>query len=284
MAGLGLGPSGREARRGTRLVGDHADQAAGLKAQAQLDAPATGIARGFPRGGGGSVPYRVSGKLGGDDDGILDQCVQMPRAQRRDGELTCGPGGLRYGRQPDAAAPPRCGGRGCGRLPGAVAIVCGVSGSRLTSLVHGWTTEPEVGRVRHRSAHQLRCHFGCADASALAQEADGTRDHARRNGARGIASFNSHTPERHPVGWHPAAERDEPWIWCPATCCLHSCGPRNGARVVTAIPAVTAWKWPGCPESRWPCATPTARMDLRCYLPGPPGSASCAACVRVLPS
>src|SRR5690348_10086214 len=29
--------------------------------------------------------------------------------------------------------------------------------------------EPEVARV-HRSAHQLRCHVGCADASALAQE------------------------------------------------------------------------------------------------------------------
>ena len=74
------------------------------------------------------------------------------------------------GRQPDAAAPPCCGRRGHRRLPGAVAIACGLGGSRLTSLVHGWTTEPEVGRVRHRSAHQLRCHFGCADASALAQE------------------------------------------------------------------------------------------------------------------
>src|SRR5215471_3914262 len=52
------------------------------------------------------------------------------------------------------------------------------------------------------------------------------------------------------VGWRPAAERDEPWIWCPATCCPHSYGPRNGGRVVTAIPAVTASKWPGCPESR----------------------------------
>ena len=230
------------------------------------------------------MPYRVGGQLGGDDDGILDQRVQMPHAQRGDGELTGGPGGLRHGRQPDAAPPPCSGRRGYRRLPGAVAIACGVGGSRLTSLVHGWTTEPEVGRVRHRSAHQLRCHFGCADASALAQEHDGTRDLWPRNGARGIASFNSQTPERDPVGWLPAAERDEPWIWCLATCCPHSYGPRNGGRVVTAIPAVTAWKWPGCPESRWPCATPTAPMDPRCYLPGPRGSASCAACARVRPS
>src|SRR5580700_3787950 len=105
-----------------------------------------------------------------------------------------------------------------------------------------------------------------------------------RNGARGIASCNLQTPERDPVGWRSAAEEDEPWIWCLATCCPHSCRPRNGGRVVTAIPVVTAWKWPGCPESRWPCATPTAPMGLHCYLPGPRGSASCAACARARPS
>jgi len=110
MAGLGLGPARRESRRGTRLVGDHADQAARLKAPAQLDAPAPGLARGLPHGGGSSVLYRVGGQLGGDDDGIFGQRVQMPLAQRGDGERAGGPGGLRHGRQPDAAAPP-CGGR-----------------------------------------------------------------------------------------------------------------------------------------------------------------------------
>ena len=38
------------------------------------------------------------------------------------------------------------------------------------SLVHGSTTEPDVGRVRRRLAHPLRCHFRCADASAVAQD------------------------------------------------------------------------------------------------------------------
>jgi hypothetical protein len=138
MPGFGVGATGREDRRGTCLVGDHADQAAGLKTPAQLDAPALGVADGIPCGGGSSVPYRVGGQLGGDDDGILDQRIQMPLTQRGEGELTRGPGGLRHGRQSRAAAPACYGRRGCRRLPGAVAIACGLGGGRLTSLVHGW--------------------------------------------------------------------------------------------------------------------------------------------------
>ena len=38
------------------------------------------------------------------------------------------------------------------------------------SLVHGSTTKPDVGRVRRGLAHPLRCHFRCADASAVAQD------------------------------------------------------------------------------------------------------------------
>jgi len=33
-----------------------------------------------------------------------------------------------------------------------------------------------------------------------------------RNGARGNREFNVQAPETDPVGWRPAAERDEPWI------------------------------------------------------------------------
>jgi hypothetical protein len=38
------------------------------------------------------VLYRVGGQFGGDDDGIFDQRVQMPLAQRGDGERAGGPG------------------------------------------------------------------------------------------------------------------------------------------------------------------------------------------------
>jgi hypothetical protein len=62
MTGLGLGLAGREGRRGARPVGDHADQAAGLKAQAQLDAPAMEPAGGVS-GGGSAVPYGVRGQF-----------------------------------------------------------------------------------------------------------------------------------------------------------------------------------------------------------------------------
>ena len=170
MAGLGLWVAGREGRRRPRLVGDHADQPAGLKAPAQLDAPGRTLAGDVPHGGGGAVPDRVGGQFGRDDDGIVDQRVQTPPAQRGRGELASGPGRFRHGCQPDTAPPSRSGEHGTRRLPGAVAIVRGLGGSRLTSLVHRWTTEPEIGRVRHRSAHQLRCHFGCACASALAHD------------------------------------------------------------------------------------------------------------------
>jgi hypothetical protein len=284
MARLGLWVARREGRRRTRLVGDHADQPAGLKAPAQLHAPGRTPTGSVPHGGGGAVPDRVGGQLGRDDDGVVDQFVQLPPAQRGRGELASGPGRLRHGCQPDTAPPPRSGERGTRGLPGAVAIARGLGGSRLTSLVHGWTTEPEVGRVRHRSAHQLRCHLGCADASALAHDRR-TRDLIPRNGA-GKSSVSSRSRRKETLqGWRPAAERDERWIWCLAPCCprscyTHSCGPRNGGRAVTAIPAVTAWKWPGSPGSGWPCATPIARTGLRCCSPAPRGSASCTASGR----
>src|SRR5262249_58930214 len=102
-------------------------------------------------------------------------------------------------------------GFGRGWLPGGEAIVCGLRGSRGTSLVHGSTTELEVGHARHRSAHQLGCHLGCADASALA------RDHEIAIGTRATApgdrsSFKSMAAERSRRWSGGAAERDEPWI------------------------------------------------------------------------
>ena len=108
MARLGLRVLRRHRRRRARLVGDHADQPAGLKAPAQLDARALGIVRVGP-GGGGSVPYRVGGQLGCDNDGILDQRSQMPLVQRGHGELTCGPGGLGHRDEPEAAPLPGSG-------------------------------------------------------------------------------------------------------------------------------------------------------------------------------
>jgi hypothetical protein len=111
------------------MVGDCADQAALLQAQAQFDAPARGISG----SGGGRVLYRVGGQLGRDHDGILGQRIQLPLAQRDGGELAGGPGGLGHGGQPDAP-PPRASQR---RVPGAVAVACGLGGSRLKSLIHG---------------------------------------------------------------------------------------------------------------------------------------------------
>jgi hypothetical protein len=84
-----------------------------------------------------------------------------------------------------------------------------LGGSRLTSLVHGWTTEPEVGRVRHRSAHQLRCHFGCADASALAQEQGRTCDVARATALGGSqVSTRKRRKDTRWVGVWPQREMD----------------------------------------------------------------------------
>lgn len=70
MARLGLRVLRRHRRWRARLVGDHADQPARLKAPAQLDARAPGIVPGIPRGGG-SVQYRVGGQLGRDNDSVL---------------------------------------------------------------------------------------------------------------------------------------------------------------------------------------------------------------------
>src|SRR5262249_23106317 len=102
VARLGLGILCRHGGRRARLVGDHADQPAGLKAPAKLDAPAPGIARVIPRGGGCSVLDRVGGQLGCDNDGVLDQPFQLPPAQGRHGKLTGGPGRLGYGGKPEA--------------------------------------------------------------------------------------------------------------------------------------------------------------------------------------
>lgn len=71
MARLGLRPLHRHCRGRARVVGDHADQPAGVKGPAQLDARALGIVRDVPRGGGSSVQDRVGGQFGRDDDGVV---------------------------------------------------------------------------------------------------------------------------------------------------------------------------------------------------------------------
>src|SRR5215469_2246395 len=75
--------------------------------------------------------------------------------QRGDGELAGGPS--RLGRRGKAkTAPPGMRRRGsCRRwLPGGVAVVCGLSRSRGTSLVHKSTTEPEFGHM-HASGQRF---------------------------------------------------------------------------------------------------------------------------------
>ena len=171
MARLGLRVLRRHHRERARLVGDHADQPAGLKTPAQFHARVLGMVRDLPRGGGGSVQYRVGGQLGGDDDGVLGQWFQLPVVQRGHCELAGGSGRLRHWGKAETA-PPRT--RRCWFrkrwLPGGVAVICGLRRGRGTSLVHGSTTEPEFWALaRQRSALQLRCHLGCADASALAR-------------------------------------------------------------------------------------------------------------------
>ena len=167
MARLGLRIPRRHRRRRARLVGDHADQPAGLKAPAQLDARGPGIFRIVPRGRGASVPYRVGGQLGRDNDGVLGQLFQPPLVQGGHGKLTGRPGRLRH-RVKLKAAPPGHWWRQLRRrwLPGTVAIASGPRGSRGTSLVHGSTTEPEVGhalgqRIRYdaTSGVQMQVHL-----------------------------------------------------------------------------------------------------------------------------
>ena len=84
------------------------------------------------------------------------------------GKLAGRPGRLWYRGKLEAVAPPsrwRCELRRRW-LPGAVAIVSGPRGSRGTSLVHGSTTEPEVGhalgqRIRYdaTSGVQMQVHL-----------------------------------------------------------------------------------------------------------------------------
>jgi hypothetical protein len=71
MARLGLRVLRHYRGQRARLVGDHANQLAGLQAPAQLDTRALWIVHGIPHGGGGSVQYRVGGQLGRDNDGVL---------------------------------------------------------------------------------------------------------------------------------------------------------------------------------------------------------------------
>ena len=71
MARLGLRVLRRHHRERARLVGDHADQPAGLKTPAQFHARVLGMVRDLPRGGGGSVQYRVGGQFRCDNDGVL---------------------------------------------------------------------------------------------------------------------------------------------------------------------------------------------------------------------
>ena len=71
MARLGLRVLRRYRRRRARLVGDHADQPAGLQAPAQLDGRAPRIVRDITRGDRGSVQYCVGGQFGRDYDGVL---------------------------------------------------------------------------------------------------------------------------------------------------------------------------------------------------------------------
>jgi len=209
VAGLGLGVGRCQRRRRAGLVGDHADQPAGLQAPAQLDAGAAVRA---------AVADRVGGKFGGDDDGVLDQRAQAPAAQCGGGELARRPGRLRHRRQRDALAQPRGAGLRRRRPGRAGALVRGLRRSHLTSLVHGWTTVPDVGRVRRRSAHQLRCHFRCADASALAQETEHAI-FARATAPGGLARFRPRAAETDPSGVGAAAESDELWILFPAARC-----------------------------------------------------------------
>lgn len=231
------------------------------------------------------MPYRIGGQFGGDNDGVLGQYVQAPLAQRSDGEFTGGTSGFRHRHQSDAAPPPGCGRRGYRRLPGAEAIARGLGRGRLTSLVHGWTTEPE-GWERPPSGQRIR-YDATSDVQMqvhLHTITGGTSEIARATAPGGSQVSTRGRRKDTREGWRSATERSEPWIWCLATCCPHSYGPRNGGRAVTAIPAVTAWKWPGCPASRWPCVTRTGPMGLHCYLPGPRGSTSCAVCARALSS
>jgi len=146
VARLGLQILRRHRRRRARLVGDHADQPAGLQAPAQLNACALGFANVILRGGRGSVLYRVGSQLRRNNDGVLDQWFQLPLVQGGHGKLAGGPGRPGHGGQREAVAPPRSWWRGSGgSWPlGGVAIVCGARGTRRTSLVHGSTTEPEV--------------------------------------------------------------------------------------------------------------------------------------------
>src|SRR5215470_2111548 len=70
------------------------------------------------------------------------------------------------------------------------------------------------------------------------------------------------------------AGRDARWIWPTGAYGPCSCPAQRGRRAVTAIPAVTAWKWPACLRGRWRYATQSVPVTRSWYSPGPNGRRS----------
>jgi len=70
------------------------------------------------------------------------------------------------------------------------------------------------------------------------------------------------------------AGKDTRWIWPTGAYGPCSCPAQHGRRAATAIPAVTAWKWPACLRGRWRCATRSVPATRPWSSPGPNGRRS----------
>ena len=80
------------------------------------------------------------------------------------------------------------------------------------------------------------------------------------------------------------AGRDARWIWPTGAYGPCSCPARHGRRAATAIPAVTAWKWPACLRGRWRYATQSVPATRSWSSPGPNGRRSLPPSERCLPA